>query len=141
MAETPAVTASEAEEILANQPFSRLIGVEVGEVGYGHATLRIPLREELLQQFGTVHGGVLSYAADNALAFAGGTILGPHVLTRGFSIDFLRPSNGDHLRAYAEVINHTSRNALTRCEVFTVGDDGTEVLVAAAQGSIARIDR
>jgi acyl-coenzyme A thioesterase PaaI-like protein len=57
MAETPAVTASEAEEILANQPFSKLIGVEVGEVGYGHATLRIPLREDLLQQFGTVHGG------------------------------------------------------------------------------------
>ena len=135
------MTASEAEEILASQPFSRLIGVEVGEVGYGHATLRIPLRDELLQQFGTVHGGVLSYAADNSLAFAAGTILGPNVLTRGFSIDFLRPSDGDHLRADAEVVNHTGRNALTRCEIFTVAADGSEVVVAAAQGSIARVDR
>jgi hypothetical protein len=38
--------------------------------------LEMPIREELLQQNGFVHGGVVSSLADTALAFAGGSALG-----------------------------------------------------------------
>lgn len=34
---------------------------------------KFPLRDEHLQQHGFVHGGVISYLADNALTFAGGS--------------------------------------------------------------------
>jgi hypothetical protein len=60
----------------------------------GRATLEIDVRDELLQQNGYLHGGVLAYAADNALTFAGGSALGPAVLTRGFTIDYLMPARG-----------------------------------------------
>jgi acyl-coenzyme A thioesterase PaaI-like protein len=39
----------------------------------------VPITEQVNQQYGTVHGGVISYAADNALTFAGGSVLGPAV--------------------------------------------------------------
>ena len=49
------------------KPFSVLVDAELLRLGDGQAELRIPVRAELKQQHGFVHGGVISYAADNAL--------------------------------------------------------------------------
>jgi hypothetical protein len=61
--------------ILAEQPFSILLGAELTAFEPGRAELRLPVRHELKQQYGFVHGGVLSYLADNALTYAGGSAL------------------------------------------------------------------
>src|SRR5215469_10597186 len=66
-----------ARQVLAAQPFSALLGAEITQFGDGEAELRIAVSDKLRQQHGFVHGGVLSYAADNALTFAGGSALGP----------------------------------------------------------------
>ena len=95
---------------------------------------------ELLQQFDFVHGGVLSYAADNAITFAAGTVLGPSIVTTGFTVDYLRPAKGVLLRAEAAVVESTKRQALCRCEIVAVDEDGTEKVCAAAQGSARLID-
>ena len=79
------------KQILAMQPFSVLIGAELTGFSEGSAELKIPIREELKQQHGFVHGGVISYAADNALTYAGGSVLGPSVVTSEFKINYLRP--------------------------------------------------
>lgn len=81
-----------AQKVLDSQPFSALVGARITAFGDGAATLEIAGREELRQQNGFLHGGVLAYAADNALTFAAGTTLGPAVLTGGFSIQYLRPA-------------------------------------------------
>lgn len=98
----------------------------------------IPIREELLQQNGFVHGGVVSYAADNALAFAGGSALGPAVLTSG-KINYLKPAEGEVLRAMASVIHAGKRQAVCRCKVFAVDEDHPEKLCAVAQGTIVAV--
>lgn len=100
------------------------------------AVLKIPIREELLQQNGFVHGGVLSYAADNALTFAGGSALGPAVLTSEYKINFLRPASGEKLVARATVVYAGKRQAVCRCDVLSVAEDGEEKLCATAQGTI-----
>lgn len=136
-----APTLEQARAVLAAQPFSSLIGAELSEFADGVAVLRVPLREELLQQDGFAHGGVLAYAADNALTFAGGTVLGGvGILTRGFAIDYLRPAQGDVLLARAHVVTHTGRQAACRCEVWSVAEDGAETVCATAQGTIARTE-
>ncbi|MER5305682.1 PaaI family thioesterase [Streptomyces lasiicapitis] len=125
-----------AQKTLAAQPFSRLVNAEVTAFGDGAATLEIPVRGELLQQNGFVHGGVLSYAADNSITFAAGTALGPAVLTSGFSIQFVRPATGVRLVARATVAHATRRQAVVRCDVFAVDGDGGESLCAMAQGTV-----
>ena len=99
----------------------------------------IPIREELLQQNGFVHGGVVSYAADNALTFAGGSALGPAVLTSEYKINYLKPARGKVLRAKASVIYASKRQAVCRCEVFAAEEDHSEKLCAVAQGTIVAV--
>ncbi|EID78911.1 MULTISPECIES: PaaI family thioesterase [Rhodococcus] len=130
-----ALTADTAQAVLAAQPFSMLVGARMTQFGEGGATLEIPVREELRQQDGFVHGGVLSYAADNALTFAAGTVLGANIMTAGFTITYLRPAQGVLLRADARADASTRRQALCRCDIYAVQDDGSEVLCAAAQGT------
>ena len=64
------------QQALKSQPFSALIGARLTSLSEGKAVLEVPIREQLLQQNGYVHGGVISYIADNALTFAGGADLG-----------------------------------------------------------------
>ena len=56
--------------MLANDPFSRWLGIEVLEVLPGKVTLQMTVRPEMLNGFGVCHGGVTFSFADSALAFA-----------------------------------------------------------------------
>lgn len=72
----PAELTAFAHSVFNAQPFSRLIGAELTAVGRGSAEIRVKNRPDLQQQHGFLHGGVISYLADNALTFAGGLALG-----------------------------------------------------------------
>ena len=128
---------SMGQQILAKQGFSQLLGAELVQFDQDAVVLRLALRPELLQQNGFAHGGVLSYLADNALTFAGGTQLGPAVLTVEFKINYLRPAVGLALIARANVVYASKRNATCRCDIYSVDEQGQEKLCATAQGTIA----
>lgn len=128
----------QGKRILASQPFSELLGAELLHLAEGHAELRIPIRVELNQQHGFVHGGVISYAADNALTFAGGTALGTGVVTSEFKINYVRPACGDSLFARTAVIHCGRTQAVCRCELFS-SKQGDERLCATALGTIAKL--
>src|SRR5215218_3186087 len=119
-----------AEKFLAAQPFSVLLGARLTAFGAGGATLELDIRDDLRQQNGYLHGGVLGYAADNAITFAAGTALGPDVLTGGFTISYLRPADGVLLRAEARVIQAGRRQAVCTCELRTYDEAGTSTVCA-----------
>ena len=122
--------------ILAAQPFSVVVGAELARLGDGQAELRIPIRPDLCHQGGFVHGGVICYAADNAMTFAAGSLLGTGVVTAGLSVEYMRPAAGDALIARATVVHAGRNRVVARCDVFTVGQGG-ERLCAVAQGTAA----
>ncbi|MBA4329459.1 MAG: phenylacetic acid degradation protein [Polaromonas sp.] len=123
---------------LALQPFSVLIGAELHALSVGRCELQLPVTPGILQQNGFVHGGVVSYAADNALTYAGGTALDGAVVTSEFKINYLRPAIGERLIARAEAVHAGKSQAVCRCDVFVV-TDGQEKLCAVAQGTIVRL--
>lgn len=124
--------------VLAQQPFSVLLGAELLAWSPTQVELRVTVRDALKQQNGFVHGGVVSYLADNALTYAGGGALGVAVVTSEFKINYVRPAIGNVLIARA-TITHAGRNqAVCRCDIFAV-DDAGERLCAVAQGTIVRV--
>jgi acyl-coenzyme A thioesterase PaaI-like protein len=64
-----------------------------------------PSAQPTANKHGFAHGGLLGYAADNALTFAAGAVAGPKLLTAGYTINVLAPVLGDHLLARAWVIS------------------------------------
>ena len=135
---SPQVFLAMGREVLASQPFSQLIGAELVALSPGRCELHVPITEAVKQQHGFVHGGVLSYAADNALTYAGGTALRVPVVTAEFKINYLRPAIGERLIARAEAVHTGKSQAVCRCDVFVV-KDGEEKLCAVAQGTIAAL--
>lgn len=126
-------------QVLAARPFSLLLGTTLESFSYGSVVLRLPIRDTFLQQNGFVHGGVLSYAADSALTFAGGSVLGPNVLTSEYKINYLRPAVGKGLVARGTVVHAGRRQAVCRCDIHTVDENGEEKLCATAQGTIVAV--
>ncbi len=125
-------------EVLAAQGFSRLLGTELEAFEPGRAELSLAVTPQLLQQHGFVHGGVLSYLADNALTYAGGSVLGTDVVTAEYKINYLRPAvGGERLLAVASVVGSGKTQAVCRCELFLLAD-GERRLCAAAQGTIRK---
>lgn len=125
-------------EVLAQQAFSRLLGAELTHLMPGDVVLQLPLRDDLKQQNGFAHGGVVSYLADNALTYAGGTAMRVPVVTSEFKINYLKPATGDKLVARAKAIGVGKTQSVCRCEVYAVRGQ-EETLCALAQGTITKL--
>ena len=106
-----------ARKVFDAQPFSRHVGAELTDCGPGTAEIRLPIVDHLKQQHGFVHGGVISYLADNAITFAGGLALGGDALTSEFKINYLKPAVGSHLIARAHAKSKGKRQAVCLCEI------------------------
>lgn len=129
-----------AKDVLQSQAFSRLLGTELTMAEPGKATLTLRLRDELKQQHGFAHGGVVSYLADNALTFAGGSMLGGNAVTGEFKINYVRPALGERLIARASVVHSGKQQAVAQCEVYVTEVDGSaEKLCALAQGTVVKV--
>lgn len=126
------------KQILREQPFSMLLGAELTAFDEGQAELSLNIRDELTQNFGFVHGGVLSYMADNCITFSAASILGKCV-TSEYKINYVRPALGETLIARSTVLSSGKRQATCECKVYVVGKQG-EKLVAAALGTIIKVD-
>lgn len=127
-----------AQQIFANQPYTQLLQAELIEASENGVVIELPMRKDLQQQHGFAHGGVISYLADNALTFAGGLALNGDALTSEFKINYARPAKGVRLRAHAEAVSLSGKQAICQCKIWSLDDD-EETLCALAQGTIVRV--
>ncbi|HYX46403.1 MAG TPA: PaaI family thioesterase [Sphingomicrobium sp.] len=93
------------KESFDRQGLMTLFGAELVEAADGRAVIEVPYREELTQQHGYFHGGVVTSIADTACGYAAYTTMPPDssVLTVEFKINLMNPATGDRLRAEAKV--------------------------------------
>lgn len=68
-----AVAHAVVRAMLDRDAFSRWLGVELVALAPGRCTLRMTVRDEMVNGFGVAHGGVVYSLADSALAFASNT--------------------------------------------------------------------
>jgi len=126
------------KKILNEQPFSILLGAELIAFEEGHAELSLAICDELTQNFGFVHGGVLSYLADNCITFAAASILDKCV-TSEYKINYVRPALGSNLIARATVLSSGKRQATCECKIYVLAEQ-SDKLVAVALGTISKVD-
>jgi uncharacterized protein (TIGR00369 family) len=83
----------------------KLIGAKLVAAGDGRAVIEVPYREDLTQQHGYFHGGIVATIGDSACGYAAYTTMpdDASVLTVEFKINLVNPAAGELLRAEAEV--------------------------------------
>ena len=100
------------ERMFRDDHASRMMGIEIVEVGTGRCVARMTVRRDMLNGFGIAHGGLVTTLADSAFAFA----CNSHnevTVASGFSVDLLAPGReGDVLTASAEESNRAGRTGV-----------------------------
>jgi len=115
--------------------FSTWLDLEPVTVWEGESELTLELRPEMTQHHGFAHGAIVGLMADNACAWAGASVAGD-VVTGGYTIDFLRPAQGERLRAKGQVIKAGKRQVVVRADVWAESEGTAPVHVAVAQATI-----
>lgn len=124
--------------ILSQQPFSLFLGANLEVLEAGFAEMSLEIRDELKQNNGFVHGGVVSYLADNCITFSGASVLG-NCVTSEYKVNYVRPAIGDRLIARSTVLYTGKRQSTCECKVYSQ-INGEEKLVAVSLGTISKID-
>lgn len=113
------------------QTVMALIGARVASVEEGRVVIELPFRDDLCQQHGYLHAGIVTTIADSAGGYAGRTLMpaGSEVLATGFNMHFVRPAIGDRFMATGQVVKAGRTLTTTRLEVHAVEGE-TRRLVA-----------
>jgi len=116
--------------------FNRWCGIEVTVAEAGTVEIQMPWRAEVGQYSGFLHAGLIGALIDTACGFAAATVAGPHLLASNFSVNCLRPAQGQKFIARARVVKPGKSQIFTSCDLFAV-DAGVEKLVANGQTLLA----
>ncbi len=112
-----------------SEPFAQMLGMEAVEVGEGFAKVRMKIRPELKNIFGSTHGGALFALIDEAFQLACNSH-GVLSVALNVSVTYVaRPAPGATLEAIAKEQYITRRTASYLCE--TVDLSSGELLATA----------
>jgi acyl-CoA thioesterase len=126
-----------ADIMLARDEFSKLLGLEIDEVGPGYCKLHYMVRADMLNGFSSIHGGVIFSASDSAFAFACNSH-GRITVALEVSINFTRPaSTGDVLTVVATEAYLGKKTGVY--DVRTTNEKGD--LVAIFKGTAYRTEK
>src|SRR6266496_1331382 len=112
----------------ARQGAMRLLGARLLSLEPGFCAIELPYREDLTQQHGYIHAGIVSAIADSAGGYAGFSLFDANasVLTVEYKLNLIAPAAGERLIAEARVVKPGRTLAVTRGEVYgVVGDKRT----------------
>ncbi len=101
----------------ADDRATRMLGIEITEVGPGRSVLCMVVREDMLNGHAICHGGLITTLADSAFAFACNSY-NELTVASGFTVDLLAPARlGDLLTATCSELSKSGRTGLYDTEV------------------------
>jgi len=123
--------------MMKNDLFSQWLGIEVLEIRDGYSKIKMTVREEMINGFGIVHGGVAFSLSDSAFAFACNNRNNLSVAL-DTSINFTKPVHvGDVLIAEATELHNGKSTGLYHITVTNQRDH----IVALFKGTCFRTNK
>jgi len=122
------------KDAFSRQGFLRHVDTRVEEVAPGRCVIGADFRNELAQQNGFFHGGLLGTLADAAGAGAAATFIEARqwLLTAEYKINFLSPANAAQIKAVGEVARAGRTLSVSQVSVYGINGAGEEQLCALA---------
>ena len=129
------VRASFARQRAMHTIGARLVRVEPGEV-----EVELPFREELTQQHGFLHAGIVTTLVDSACGYAALSLMDREsaVLSVEYKVNLLAPAVGQLMRAVGRVIKPGRTLLVCSGEVIAIAGD-TETVVTLMQATMMAV--
>jgi len=116
--------------------FDALLGTEWLDDDPAHARVRLPMRDELRQPVGLLHGGVMSSLVESICSRATALAVGPNgmmAMGQSINVNFIRPVIEGHAEVRAKARHRGRTTWIWEAEVR----DAEDRLCALAQMTIA----
>ena len=128
------------EDSFKLQKFMEFIGAKLIKIEPGFCEIHLPYSENLTQQNGFFHAGIISTLADNAAGYASFSLMeeDSSVLSVEFKLNLISPGIGELLIARANVLKSGRTLTICRADVFIL-KDGVEKLCAASQATLIQV--
>lgn len=113
------------------------LGMATTHIGPGTMSVDVPVRDDLKNPFGNLHGGVLAALVDHVLGAVAYPIMerGRWAATTEFKLNYLAPVTQGTVTATSTVITMTRRTAVVRVDVTNEGRT-----CCIAQGTLLLVD-
>jgi acyl-CoA thioesterase len=124
------MTLAELRRMMPHMPFNALLGLEVKEIHDDGITIECPIRPDLWNGMGVVHGGVTATLADAAVGMA---LMQKHggeqpATTVEMKVNYLRPAGKGSLLARSHLLKAGTTLAVGRVDIH----DSAAHLIATA---------
>jgi len=118
---------------LSSAPVWKYLGEELKFAENGKSEVYLKIKDEFLQHFGNVHGGILATLLDSSMAAAVNSMLDDNVftVTAEMNIQYIRPATGSFLIGRGDVIKNGKTITSCKSEIFNEKDE----LIAFATGT------
>jgi uncharacterized protein (TIGR00369 family) len=129
--------AARVRESFARQKAMALIGARLGAIRPGEVEIELGYRDDLTQQHGFIHGGIVGMIADNACGYAAFSLLPAEdsVVTVEYKLNLLAPAEGTRFISRGRVLRAGRTLVIAEARVAALRD-GREVEVAAALATL-----
>ena len=122
------------------QRVMKTIGARIVRVAPGEVELELPFRDDLTQQHGFLHAGIVTTLVDSACGYAALSVMDREsaVLSVEYKVNLLAPAIGERMRAIGRVIKSGRTLVVCSGEVIAVAN-GAEQVVTLMQATMMAI--
>ena len=127
-------------EHFTTQRVMATIGAELVRVEPGLVEIALPFRDDLTQQNGYLHAGIVTTVVDSACGYAAYSLMpvGSEVLTVEYKVNFLLPAEGPRFLMTGRVIKPGRTLTVCHGEVVALGGEAPKT-VALMQTTMMRV--
>jgi uncharacterized protein (TIGR00369 family) len=124
----------------ASQGAMHTIGATLADIAAGRVVIELAWRQDLTQQHGFLHAGMVATALDSACGYAASTLMPAEagVLTIEYKINLLAPAQGERFRMEGVVLKPGRTITVTEGRAFAL-HGGREKLIATMGATLMTI--
>ncbi len=128
---------NKAFDVVNTTPYLVHLGIELVEIEHGKAVMKMPMKDELRQPYGLLHGGATASLIDTATAFAvvSVTTREEKCTTVDLTVHYLRPVINETTICTAKIVRAGKRLLTVSAEVH----NEDRKLIATAISTYAKV--
>ena len=127
----------------ARQNAMARLGIALVRVEPGEVEVAFAYHEDLTQQHGFIHAGILATALDTACGYAAFSLMAPDaaVLSIEFKINLLAPARGERFRIVGRVVKPGRTITVCEAQAFACQVDASRLVATMTGTMMAVFDR